>query len=107
MPLIDAPGFREKKRKPKPLRESTIEKAHGKAHDGLHLKFVSPGFNGAPDRIKLSFVPVEHRELVARYFRFVEYKAPGEEPEPHQLTVHGILRDLGFTVDVIDQLPEK
>ena len=107
MPSTVVPGFREKKRKPKPLRESTIEKAHGKTHIGLHLKFVSPGFSGVPDRIKLSHIPPEHRELVARYFRFVEYKAPDKQPKSHQLAVHRMLRDLGFTVDIVDQLPEK
>lgn len=33
---------------------------------------------------------------------FIEYKRPGEKPEPLQAYVHGVLRDEGFTVFVVD-----
>ena len=69
------------------------------------LKFVSPGRVGVPDDIVLSPVPPEHQALVARYFRFAEYKKPGAEPNPLPVRRHGALRFLGFTVDVIDTPP--
>ena len=87
------------------MRESTIErKDRSRIEDegGWMLKFVSPGHNGVPDDIVLRPIPPEHRELVARYFRFVEYKKPGKTPRPSQLRNHKKLRELGFTVEVID-----
>lgn len=86
-------------------RESAIERADRKNHKAagrLLLKFVSPGRNGMPDDILLNPIPSEHREIVARYFRFVEYKKPKGTPRPDQLRRHAELRALGFTVDVID-----
>jgi hypothetical protein len=88
------------------MRESEIERADRKritAEGGMLLKFVSPGRNGVPDDILLRPIPPEHREIVARYFRFCEYKATGQKPRPSQEREHGRLRALGFTVDVIDQ----
>lgn len=88
------------------MRESEIERADRKrvaADGGMLLKFVSPGRNAVPDDILLMPVPPEHREIVARYFRFCEYKAPGQKPRPNQIREHDRLRALGFTVDVIDQ----
>ena len=60
---------------------------------GIALKFVSPGFDGIPDRIVL---------LPGGHMGFVEVKAPGEKPRPLQLARHGLLRRLGFKVYVID-----
>jgi hypothetical protein len=59
----------------------------------MALKFVSPGFDGMPDRIVL--LPDEH-------IAFVEVKAPGKKPRPLQLARHRLLRKLGFQVYVID-----
>ena len=87
------------------MRESTIEKADRRriaAEGGLMLKFVSPGRVGVPDDIVLHPIPPEHQALVARYFRFAEYKQPGKTPRPSQVRRHTELRNLGFTVDVID-----
>lgn len=87
------------------MRESLIEKADRariQAAGGLMLKFVSPGRVGVPDDLVLHPIPPEHRALVARYFRFAEYKKLGEVPKPHQVRRHAELRTLGFTVDVID-----
>lgn len=87
-------------------RESKIERDDRKRHaaqGNLMLKFVSPGRIGVPDDILLKPIPPEHQELVARYFRFVEYKKPKGEPRSSQLRRHKELRDLGFAVDVIDQ----
>lgn len=89
------------------MRESKIESADRvriAAEGGRMLKFVSPGLVGVPDDIVLRPIPPEHRELVARYFRFTEYKKPGAKPRPSQVREHKRLRDMGFQVDVIDSL---
>lgn len=95
------------KRKPKSTSEKQVEAAHRdavKAEGGISYKFVSPARRSVPDRLDLRPVPPEHRELVARYVRFTECKRPGEKPTPAQLREHQMLRSLGFTVDVVDQL---
>lgn len=87
------------------MRESDIERKDRQrieAAGGTSLKFVSPGRNHVPDRINLLPVAPEHQEIVARYFRFAEYKKPGEKPRPGQLREHERLRALGYAVDVID-----
>lgn len=60
---------------------------------GYALKFVSPGFDGMPDRIVL---------LPHGVMAFVEVKAPGKKPRPLQVSRHGLLRCLGFKVYVLD-----
>ena len=78
------------------MREQKIEKKLTdavRARGGLAPKFVSPGFDGMPDRIIL--MPCEH-------MAFVEVKAPGEKPRPLQLARHRLLRALGFKVYVLD-----
>lgn len=63
-------------------------------------KFVSPGTVGVPDRIIL---------LPGGVIAFAEIKAPGEQPCPLQEHRHRQLRELGFTVLVIDhpsQIPD-
>lgn len=77
-------------------REKTIEQWLVKAAKnmgGIALKFVSPGFDGMPDRIVL---------LPEGKIAFVEVKAPGCKPRPLQLSRHGMLRRLGFMVYVLD-----
>ena len=66
-----------------------------KALGGLPLKFVSPCFDGMPDRLIL---------LPGGKIAFVEVKAPGKKPRPLQLARHKLLRDLGFKVYVLDSL---
>ena len=78
------------------MLEKTIEKkliVEVKKRGGICPKWVSPGFDGVPDRIVL---------LPGRKFAFVEVKAPGEEPRPLQLARHRLLRRLGFKVFVLD-----
>lgn len=60
---------------------------------GVAFKFVSPGFNGVPDRIIL--VPM------GRIY-FVETKAPGKKLRKLQEWVRGLISDLGFVVLRID-----
>lgn len=64
-----------------------------KGMGGIAPKFVSPGYDGMPDRIVL--VPGGH-------MAFVEVKAPGEKPRALQLARHEMLRRLGFKVYVLD-----
>jgi len=60
---------------------------------GICPKFVSPGFDGMPDRLVL--LPIG--KLV-----FVEVKRKGQKPKPLQEARHGMLRKLGFIVYVLD-----
>jgi hypothetical protein len=78
------------------MREKALEKKlvqSVKSAGGIALKFVSPGFDGMPDRIVL--IPDGH-------IGFVEVKAPGEKPRPLQMARHRLLRRLGFKVYVLD-----
>jgi len=64
-----------------------------KAMGGLAPKFVSPGFDGMPDRIVL---------IPGGKIGFVEVKRKGENPSPLQVSRHGMLRRLGFKVYILD-----
>ena len=78
------------------MRESYIERMLKKKVEqvgGKALKFVSPGWAGAPDRLVL---------LPTGRLIFVELKAPGRKPRPLQLKRHEELQALGFHVEVID-----
>lgn len=91
------------------MRESKVEAAHcaaDKAAGGMPYKFTSPARANVPDRLRLFPIPVEHRELVAKYVRFAEFKAPGKKPTAAQEREHQRLRDMGFVVDVISELPQ-
>lgn len=54
---------------------------------GLALKFVSPGWRGAPDRLVL---------MPGGRVWFVEMKAPGQKPRPLQEYRLKTLQGLGF-----------
>lgn len=78
------------------MREKVIEQkltAAVKKVGGMALKFVSPGFDGMPDRLVL---------LPGGSIAFVEVKASGKKPRPLQLAKHRLLRKLGFQVYIID-----
>lgn len=64
-----------------------------KGMGGIALKFVSPSFDGMPDRLIL---------LPKSKIAFVEVKAPNKKPRPLQLSRHEMLRRLGFKVYVLD-----
>ena len=67
---------------------------------GIAPKFVSPGYDGMPDRIVL---------LPGGCMGFVEVKDSGKKPRPLQLARHRLLAGLGFQVFVLDraaQIPE-
>lgn len=78
------------------MREKTVEQklvSAVKRMGGLCPKFVSPGFDGMPDRIVL---------LPMGKIGFVEVKAPGKKPKALQTARHGLLRRLGFRAYVLD-----
>ena len=82
------------------MRENKIEQklvTAVKKHGGICPKFVSPGFDGMPDRLLL---------LPHGRFAFVEVKAPNQKPRPLQLSRHRLLRRLGFQVYVLDALED-
>jgi hypothetical protein len=60
---------------------------------GRAVKFMSPGFDGMPDRLVL---------LPGGRCGFVEVKAPGKKPRALQVVRHEMLRAWGFKVYVAD-----
>ena len=68
-----------------------------KARGGLAPKFVSPGFDGVPDRIVL---------LPRGRIAFIELKAKGRKMRPLQVRRKRQLESLGFSVYCIDS-PEQ
>ena len=82
------------------MREKTVEQklvAAVRGLGGICPKWVSPGFDGMPDRIVL---------LPGAKIAFVEVKAPGKKPRPLQASRHGLLRRLGFRVYILDELEQ-
>lgn len=78
------------------MREKSIEKkliAAVKTAGGMSLKFISPGFDGVPDRLIL---------LPDGKLAFVEVKAPGCKPRPLQEKRKRQLEALGFFVFCLD-----
>ena len=78
------------------MRESKIEKKFAdavKEKGGLALKFVSPNFDGVPDRIAL---------LPGGKIAFVELKASGKKLRPLQVRRKKQLEALGFLVYCLD-----
>ena len=57
------------------------------------MKFMSPGFDGMPDRLVL---------LPGGKCGFVEVKAPGKKPRALQVVRHEMLKTWGFKVYVAD-----
>lgn len=82
------------------MKEKTIERklvAAVRKMGGLAPKFVSPGFDGMPDRIIL---------LPGGVVGFVEVKVVGKRPRAIQLKRHDQLRELGFKVFVLDDVKQ-
>ncbi len=78
------------------MREKEIEQKFRMAvknSGGLALKFVSPGYDGMPDRLVL---------YPGSRLGFVEVKAPGEIPRLLQLARIEMLKEMGFKVYVLD-----
>ena len=82
------------------MREKQIENKltiEAKKLGVIAVKFVSPSFDGMPDRLVL--IPDGH-------IAFVELKAPSKKPRPLQLSRHRLLRSLGFRVYVINSVEQ-
>ena len=82
------------------MNEKFIEKklvAAVHSMGGLAPKFVSPGFDGVPDRIVL---------LPHGVPAFVEVKAPGKKMRPLQVRRKRQLERLGFSVYCVDSLEQ-
>ena len=78
------------------MREKTLEALlvqAVKSMGGLAPKFVSPGFDGMPDRIVL----LPHSKMA-----FVEVKAHGKKQRPLQVRRKSQLESLGFSVYCMD-----
>lgn len=78
------------------MREKEVEKyliRQVRKSGGLCLKFISPGWSGAPDRVCL---------WTNGRMKFVEVKRPGAKLRPLQERRAEELRELGFEVDVVD-----
>ena len=79
------------------MREKQIENqlvSQVKKIGGIAPKFVSPGFDGMPDRLVL--IPDGH-------IAFVELKAPGKHMRPLQVKRKRQLESRGFPGYCIDQ----
>lgn len=82
------------------MRESEIEKRLKNAvkmRDGLALKFVSPNFNGVPNRLLL---------LPEGKAAFAELKATGRKMRSLQIKRKRQLEALGFLVYCIDGIEQ-
>lgn len=95
------------------MRESVIEKylvTQVKAVGGEVRKVQWIGRRGAPDRIVMLPAKRKAQTIDCAWCNpqgltvWVELKATGVEPEPHQLREHKRMRDVGQTVLVIDSL---
>ncbi len=78
------------------MREKQIERKLAgavKSAGGIATKFVSPGYDGMPDRLLL---------FPGGRMAFVEVKASGMKPRPLQRARHELLRRLGFKVYILD-----
>ena len=82
------------------MREKEVEQKlvkAVKARGGICPKWVSPGFDGMPDRIV--FLP-------GRHIGFVEVKAPGEKPRALQKSRHKLLEKMGFHTYILDGIEQ-
>jgi hypothetical protein len=82
------------------MREKTTEQKLSrmvKAAGGIALKFISPGYDGVPDRLVL---------LSGGKIAFIELKAPGKKMRPLQVKRKRQLEVLGFLVYCIDNLEQ-
>ena len=68
-----------------------------KQRGGMAPKFVSPGFDGVPDRLVL----LPHGKIA-----FVELKATGETLRPLQVKRKRQLESLGFSVYCVDAVEQ-
>lgn len=98
LPPIDIKKL-TRKRRTDPL-ESKIEKKvceYAEARGIMQRKFVTPARRSAPDRI---FFPGNGLCF------FIEFKRRGERPTSNQEREHLKLRNLGYLVEVVDNIEQ-
>lgn len=95
----------------RPLRERDVEDyltRRVKAMGGEIRKVEWIGRRGAPDRLVMLPTTYTMDGRVDRFWHersaWVELKAPGVRPEPHQSREHERMRLMGQRVEVIDSL---
>jgi hypothetical protein len=89
-------GLGDHERRREMAEESRLEAKlvrAARATGGLALKFISPGYDGVPDRVLL---------IATGHISFVEVKARGKKPRPLQLSRMRRLESLGFRTFVLD-----
>ena len=82
------------------MTEKYIEQQLVKAvrsHGGIAPKFISPGYDGVPDRLML---------FPGGRIAFCELKASGKKMRPLQLRRKAQLERLGFSVYIIDEVSQ-
>lgn len=92
------------------MLEKDIERKgmdYARSNGQVEYKFSSPGRAAVPDRLKLAPIPEWMRPIVAQFVRFVEYKRTGQKPTVAQEREHKKLRDMGFTVEVVDTVEQS
>lgn len=93
----DTPDMIKIRKKEKPVEQKLVQRIE--AAGGWAVKLQ--GTAGLPDRLILLPVPQEDREVVSRYVRFVETKAPSKTTlRPMQEEVLGRLREMGYVAEV-------
>lgn len=91
------------------MRESKVENhlvARAEEHRALVRKLAYIGRRGAPDRMVVWGERYRCGDAFpyATEIDFVELKAPGQKPDPHQEREHARLRALGCNVFVLDSI---
>jgi len=89
------------------MRESIIEKylvLRVKSMGGQVRKVKWIGHRGAPDRLVMLQPPALGSWPWADTTIWVELKATGEKPEPHQVREHERMRKMGQRVEIVDSI---
>lgn len=82
------------------MREKYVEQrlvSEVKKHGGLCLKLASTGLDGIPDRLVL---------MSKGKIAFVELKAPKQKPRKLQLVRIKKLKEMGFSIYVLDNVED-
>lgn len=83
------------------IEDYLVEQAKAKGGEVRKVKWI--GRHGAPDRIVM-LPPTALGEGIRLPGKtlWVELKAPGEKPKPHQVREHERMRRMGQRVEVVD-----
>ena len=88
------------------IEDYLVKRVNAMGGEVRKVKWI--GRRGAPDRLVMmpAFTVLQDVEGVAQNLTtiWVELKAPGEKPKPHQAREHERMRAMGQRVEVIDSL---